>query len=604
MHRKPRPFKIKISKAKLYRMYHTQGMTYAEIAKELGVSTSTVRDRILLYDILIIPRKSKHRKGTKSSELLERIELRKKSLTETLLPKDSRFLPTGQITGIKNPSKEFTIGFYKFPHIITKSRRIAHGFTSHRMIGEEYFWPAIKHDINKAIVRKSKEQKYWIEVFYMPKKGDKDSSPNLPDTEKMREFLRNRHPNGMSFAIPSLDSLRSYSITFIELIRSSINIFAESQGVASELKGLFKEMRESGTFFLFEDEEEIGIELLDKDTLGALGLDVPIYKEAPRTPAPSLVPIKYSKSFIDARFISRDKIVQQLNLFPDSIRGNISASIEGGQEGIDLTATEDRTLSAILAKFTKHDYEFNSLPFTKSELYLLAGMEKKLTKRGKYEYSAWESKRIEQALEALGKKHYPIIYKKVTGYDKKKKGAIYDVARTHSPLIQVVGIYKDVPARLIEEETGDIDKKLSKHFDYWRINIHAVLVAPGNYFRTIPGDFYSRLNEAKRLMTDTKGRVKLAKIETSFIQWLNKHYRREVSINYLMLARQLKLAYYIDNRMLRKLREKITDLYALYKNAGFLLDYEIGTAGAVDTLHLNPKEFYHLRKTAKTKKVE
>jgi len=604
MHRKPRPFKIKISKAKLYHMYHTQGMTYAEIAKELGVSVWTVRDRILFYNIPIILRKGKHRRGVKPSELSERIELRKKSLTETLLPKDSRFLPTGQITGIKDPSKEFTIGFYELSYIITESRRIAHGLTSHRMIGEEYFWPAIKHDINKVIVRKSREQEYWVEVFYMPKKKDKDSLPSLPDVENMREFLRSQYPTGKSFAIPSLDSLRSYSITFIELIHSNIDIFAESQGVASELKGLLKEMGESRTFFLFEDGKEIGIELLDKEIIEALGLDIPIYKEAPQSPAPSLLPIKYSKNFIDARFISRDKIVQQLNLFPDSIRGNISASIEGGQEGIDFTATEDRTLSAILAKFTRHDYEFNSLPFTKSELYSLAGMEKKLTKRGKHEYSAWESRRIEQALEALGKKHYPIIYRKVAGYDKKKKEAIYDIARTHSPLIQVIGIYKDVPARLIEEETGDIDKKLLKHFDYWRINIHAVLVAPENYFRTIPGDFYSRLNEAKRSTMDTKGRVKLAKIETSFIQWLNKHYKRKVSINYLMLARQLKLAYYIDNRMLRPLREKITDLYALYKNAGFLLDYEIGTAGAVDTLHLNPKEFYHLKKTTKTKKVE
>ena len=59
MYKKPRPFKIKISKAKLYYMYHIQDMTYKEIAKELGVSVDTVRSRILLYNIPIILRNKK-----------------------------------------------------------------------------------------------------------------------------------------------------------------------------------------------------------------------------------------------------------------------------------------------------------------------------------------------------------------------------------------------------------------------------------------------------------------------------------------------------------------------------------------------------------------
>jgi len=68
MFKTPRPFKIKISKAKLYYMYHIQDMTYMEIAKELGISHSTVRERILLYGIPIILR---NRRGTKSSRWKE-----------------------------------------------------------------------------------------------------------------------------------------------------------------------------------------------------------------------------------------------------------------------------------------------------------------------------------------------------------------------------------------------------------------------------------------------------------------------------------------------------------------------------------------------------
>ena len=64
MFKAPRPFKIKISKARLYYMYHIQDMTYKEIAKELGVSVDTIRSRILLYNIPIILRNK--RSGIKS----------------------------------------------------------------------------------------------------------------------------------------------------------------------------------------------------------------------------------------------------------------------------------------------------------------------------------------------------------------------------------------------------------------------------------------------------------------------------------------------------------------------------------------------------------
>jgi len=324
---------------------------------------------------------------------------------------------------------------------------------------------------------------------------------------------------------------------------------------------------------------------------------------------------KWGTAWLDTYFTPAEKIEGQLELFKrerDDYPPMVEASLAAGLEGIDLDVYSTRALDAILHKFSLNDYEPEFVKMTDRELLEGAGVKKVRKSRGKYEYPGYETGKIHDALTRLTREQYPIIIKKFLRYDRKEKQNRYDVARTYESLLKVYWIYRNVKENTLKEYaqalSGDgreAGGALKERFSHYRIKLNPLIKTDiKRSFRLLPADIYSRIKDLK----PKGGRVEASKIY--YIWWLHRHSigKTEIHINYLELAKQLKMGKFIKRRHHKELRRKITSYHNLGKKLDLLDHFEISrrprhSNKKVDILYLNPEKFYHLGKKNDEKKV-
>lgn len=316
---------------------------------------------------------------------------------------------------------------------------------------------------------------------------------------------------------------------------------------------------------------------------------------------------KQGTAWLGALLIPAAEIKGQLELFKrerDDYPHKVEASLAAGLEGIDLDVSSTRALDAILHKFSENNYEPDFVKMTEPELLEGAGVKKVRTSRGKDEYPGRETGKIHDALTKLTREQYPIIIKKFLRYDRKEKQNYYDVARTYEPLLKVYWIYRNVKENTLKEYSqalsGDgreAGGPLEKRFSHYRIKLNPLIKTDiMRSFRLLPAGIYSMIKDHK----PKGGRVEASAI--NYIKWLHRHSkgRTEIHINYLELAKHLKMSKFIKRRHHKEVRRKITSYHQLGKELGFLDRFEISrrppySKKNVDILYLNPEKFYHLK---------
>lgn len=320
---------------------------------------------------------------------------------------------------------------------------------------------------------------------------------------------------------------------------------------------------------------------------------------------------KWSKPFLDSRFISAQKIKNQLSLFSINDRENIELTIQSGIDGIELDLYQERAFDGILHKFSELDYP-KFIQLTESEFYELAGADKILTRRKKHEFPGYETKRLKKALKTLDDTKYPMIVKQFAGYDKKNKNNRWNVMRVNQSLVNLGWCYKGVMGEELREyekelatdKNNSAHEKIKQRFSCWRIYLNPFVMADiQKSFRVLPHNVYKKIKEHKKLSNgDTSKTIRVISAEILFIKWLHKHGKgkTEIRINWLTLARDLKFSRMIEDRQYRKLRNAINDLYRLAKELGYLTGYQVNVKTlftqdkTVDILYLDPEKFYHL----------
>ncbi len=323
---------------------------------------------------------------------------------------------------------------------------------------------------------------------------------------------------------------------------------------------------------------------------------------------PSQQVTKYGTAWLEASFTPAEKIEGHLERFKrerDDYLHKVEASLAAGLEGIDLDVSSTRALDAILHKFSENNYEPDFVKMTEPELLEGAGVKKVRTSRGKYEYPGRETGKIHDALTKLTREQYPIIIKKFLRYDRKEKQNIYDVALTYEPLIKVTWFYRNVKENTLKEYaqalSGDGREargRLKERFSHYSIKLNPLIKTDiMRSFRLLPAGIYSMIKDQK----PKGGRVEASEI--NYIKWLHRHSKgkTEVHINYLELAKHIKMSKFIKRRCYKELRRKITSYHQLGKALGFVDRIEISRRPLysnknVDILYLNPEKFYHLRK--------
>lgn len=318
---------------------------------------------------------------------------------------------------------------------------------------------------------------------------------------------------------------------------------------------------------------------------------------------------KYSKPFLDSLFISSKKIENELSLFSTEDQKNIEINLKNGSDGIDLNIFQERVFDGILYKFSKFGYP-SFVEMTKSEFFELAGVKRLLTGRGKYEFPGYETQKLLEGLKKLNNTKYPIILKSFLKYDIAKKKSLFNERRVTKTLISLDWTYKEVGSCTLLESRhelpqGNGQEQTNFKFSHWRIHLNDLVKADNNNFRILPHNIYGKIKKHKHFnRVDTSRRIRITQAEILFIKWLHKHGKgkKEIRINWLNLARDMKFSKLLEKKEDSRIKENISNLCQLAKELHYLEDYSLNEHtlytedNTVIVLHLNPESFYHLTK--------
>jgi hypothetical protein len=271
--------------------------------------------------------------------------------------------------------------------------------------------------------------------------------------------------------------------------------------------------------------------------------------------------------------------------------------------GIDLTAAQNRAMFAIQRLFEMTNYKGNisakkmdgnnpylytgdlpRLGFIIPEYLDAYGLEKRLTSRGKREFSGSERQEALKALDDLAKRKFLFSYEKKTWV--KKNGERTEDILALDALIRIDRHWSEK-----DRESGAYEVEITPN---------PILVDQiDSYFVLKPADY---LEEIKRAL----GR-KSSKFVVQFIEYLllevakRKSASRgksvmnwEIKNNYKVLAQKLGMDSMIKNRQWGKIRKKLESCYKVAIQLGYLSSYESMIPGATKSLErliLNPEKF-------------
>jgi len=287
-----------------------------------------------------------------------------------------------------------------------------------------------------------------------------------------------------------------------------------------------------------------------------------------------------------------------LPLTPGTARQEIEIAIQGGINSIDLTFEEKKILHAIEAAFSDAaaggDYP-DEIKMTRANLYDHLGIEWRERPGGtryRAESHGYQRRRIDKTMIALSDKPFPFIFKMRSGkFDKKTKEALWTVALTRAPIIRVSKIYEDVrqkemPGISQQRAAGD------KRFSHYQVRLNKCAIGEiEHYFRYIPRLLAKNISDYRRSM----GTIPSA-AELNFIEYLFTESREVIEINFLRLAKKLKVK---NLSHPNEVRTTLSRCYETAKALGYVLRVEKdqeALTGTKDIIHLNPAKFRYLRR--------
>jgi len=306
---------------------------------------------------------------------------------------------------------------------------------------------------------------------------------------------------------------------------------------------------------------------------------------------------KGSKQLRDIILHPVDKNDMQSPLIPGVNQRDIEVAIEGGLDSVNLTFNEKRLLHSIEAAFADKSNETGLYPdeikITRAQLYDYMGIGWKTRPDGsryRAEAKGYTRKRTEKILLGLSDKPFPFVFKQRSGVDKKGEPT-WTIALTREPIIRAAKIYEDVKQReipgIIKQKT-----KAEKRFSHYRVKLNKNAIGEvERYFRYLPRYLGKEIAEYRLTQ---KGIASAAEI--NFIEYLFTESRERIEINYLKLAKKLKIK---TSGKPERARKTLSRCYETALALGYITKVEENQPGIRDTkevIHLNPKRFQYLKK--------
>jgi len=274
-----------------------------------------------------------------------------------------------------------------------------------------------------------------------------------------------------------------------------------------------------------------------------------------------------------------------------------------------LNKTDQRGVSYKEAPTNSFDYQgyIPTLNFTISEYLDAYGVNKRESTRRKIEYNSNEREEALKALRSLSENRYLLYYSK-TYFNKEINETRYKLIITPKPLITISEGYDNLTKTehntLTEgKETPETNKKLTR----LAVELSPIFVDQiENHYVLKPANIYEELKiKAPRA----------SKFTYRFIDYLfttvaqrNSKYKRNknwiIEINYLKLARDLKMESWIKSRNWKQIRGSLDKCYDIAKELGYLISYNTITGKTVkemERLALNPDKFYRAEEIKETR---
>lgn len=294
--------------------------------------------------------------------------------------------------------------------------------------------------------------------------------------------------------------------------------------------------------------------------------------------------------------------------------------------GVDFTVSQNKalfTLQTLLNKTDQKGVSYEKAPsnsfdyrgyiptlnFTISEYLDVYGVGKRQSKkRGYGVYHANEREEAIKALRSLSENRYLLYYGKKY-FDKKTNEARYKLIRVIKQLITIPEEYDDLTKTEYDilregKDTPETNKKLTR----LAVELSPIFVDQiENHYVLKPANIYEELKiKAPRA----------SKFTYRFIDYLfatvakrNSKYKSNkywiIDINYMKLARTLKMYSWINSRNWKQIRGGLNKCYETAKNLGYLTKYETiegKTIEKMERLTLNPDKFYKAEEIKEARK--
>jgi hypothetical protein len=256
----------------------------------------------------------------------------------------------------------------------------------------------------------------------------------------------------------------------------------------------------------------------------------------------------------------------------------LSTCLESGSGGLDLTFDQESILLGIATLFTKYE-AILEVECTKNELFAAAGCDNP---------SGGQRKRLEEALVKMADDRFPIYWVERDKDGRRFKWITYDA------LIKL--------AYGIEQKYSNVGIKPSKErFTHFKISYNSMFIGDwAEGYRLFESSICKEIREYR-----SKRNKRPSKYDIRFFYLLIGENRTPLKRNYLKIARNpMLMEHYIKQRKYKFIRNKLNDIYQMYKDLGYLLGFQIeqkGSVGLLDVFYLNPERFHGLRTPKKRK---
>ena len=312
------------------------------------------------------------------------------------------------------------------------------------------------------------------------------------------------------------------------------------------------------------------------------------------------------KQYLDSKFrgISETDLSRPVNTIADTIfkpegikREDIEVAIQGGIQGISWTFEQNKIVHSIFYLFNKASYP-QQIKAKQSEIFEAIGMKGRIDSDGKKRYHGGPKgiyrTRFNKNLEAISNKSVPFVYSAITGKDKKGK-PLRTLAIDKAPIIKIIPVYRNVENKEYQGILSGNDTTIHERFSHYLIQLNPNITGDvKKYFRMIPATLSEEISEFR-----SKRGERSSAAELDFIEYLYLENKEIIEINYLELAKKLKIKALHDKKWVRQTTGRC---YETGIELGFVSHVEINKMGYTqpkDVIYINPERFYKPKRNQK-----